>query len=246
MTGCISQILAGVVAAIVGALIAMMFQAQIVRYFSPDRLVADVYAGPWEPIPKLVTDDNADVDFSGLKQYATKDVAKLSNLNSAKIIISNPGAKVVQNIRISTGEFPPSRIAVSKGGAITNVVANGNDLSLGQLAPGESVQLNFWSPVDLSSYYFSDWKTFSSEGPMVMHLHTYQDSFLNNDTEDLVGTIIGWVFGIGVAAFSILLIILAAIQNVYINQLMTDEDWYLSERGRHDSAPKKFHLKLKS
>lgn len=168
-------------AAAIGTLIAIAFQEPIAREFSGNRLVAQVYAAPWSPLFPTSGAVEKFWEKHGLSGYEINRLLSGDGMHFARIDIHNPGTKRVENIRLSLGNYPPNHIVILESELKPRLAPEAKSVEIQPLDPGASASVLFWTFQNVSSgYYFSDWKTFSSEGAISMTV-VYPEKKISSD-----------------------------------------------------------------
>lgn len=243
----IASLFVGALATALGALLAMMFQAPITRYFSPDRLVAEVSIAPWRPLPVSSVDTKKISAYGDINPYRMEDLLSGRTTSFVRIKVANHGAKDVHDIKFNMGEFPPMLITVYRDGKLSKRFIDHQVVPIAPLKPGDTTEIFAWSVHDVADQIaFNHWKTFSSEGPITLHIRQYGTKSRNDDGVEILGSLLGWIFDIAIILLFCLLLWSIVYMSRYIDELIKDEDWYLQERSRHDANPKRFSPKLRS
>src|SRR6185437_1503688 len=214
----LGRLFLGTLTAAFGALIVLMFQGQIVRYFDPDRLVADVYVGAWMPLPIAGSFPSQILKLEGLSDYYAPKIQSGDPLSLVQLDVRNPGAKDVSEIKIDTG-FSTVAIAVFKDSKLTGCTCATRTIQLPAMKPGDTFRIFVWTDREFTDpYTIERWQTFSSQGPITIKLHTAEESIFNNSTDRTINAIFSWFFGITIVVSVILLLILFT----YSNQCVMD------------------------
>ena len=183
------------------------------------------------------------LEDSGLYSGQVDTLEKGGTLNFAQMTIRNPGRRKVEKIRIVMGEFPPTEVAVAEGGTGLRRLSEPKEVQLQPIEPGAVSTLYMWASFNMESkYYYDDWKTFSSEGPIRLNLKG--DGLVGASKDDTVENVLEIALAISLLAMVVGLFIAYFAYSTYTTKLLSEKEFFDRERGRYQENPKKFRPKL--
>lgn len=216
------------------------FQRPITDFFTPDRLVATIEAGPWYPV---IIDE---------LKYSKKDgstfLKSVSEQESpfARMTIKNGGFKKVTGIKIKFISQLSRTNVIIPGKDIfkSDIREDADTVELSDLNPGESHTIylidykNFGKP-----YWMDDVRTFSSEGAWRMNLYapeSIEDKEQGSAFYRFIDEWIPIIFVTSLIGLVAISLIGWTVSWIYVRDILSNEKFYLIEKDNFLKSPKKF------
>ncbi len=230
-----------ILAAAVGGLLVIIFQAPLAREFSGDRLRAEVIAAEWVPLPSSPADLERQLGFvDGMRAEHGEQI------NLITLRITNGGAKRVENIRLKFGRVLGPRFATVSQAGKSKSWRDVRELVLDPIGPGNSAVVRLWTTMDPDYMVvgrYSDFRSYSSEGPIIMNNKTYEEDYLNDPFIEFVGKYLEPYTTFIFVMFSLFAFGAMLYFWLYGSFLIGDVNFYRRERIRYEREPKAFFPK---
>ena len=236
-------------ATVLGGLLILVVQGPISRQLDSNRLKMDIFSGPWVPLPPGRGDVGDAWRRDGVLDLWVDQMLAGEPMHMARIVIHNPGGRSADQIRITTGDFPPQWVLVVHPEGPPTRLDEPQEITLAPLDPGQTANIYIWSYHNLESrYFYSDWGAFSSLGEPVRRFHAaVVDQYRENNpiyafVDDWMLPTMFFLLFIGVLVMGVV----AGSLEQYVKHILGDEDWYLDEKIRFDQDQRKFQPRFRS
>ena len=189
----------------------------------------------------------ADVQRS-LDQPSPANDYSNDRFNFARLELVNRSTEEAKRIRIVIDRSSESQdILVLKKGSEPQFIKGHGEFTIPDLAPGEVCDIYIWSKIGFWTILFPEQlETFSSLGPIRLDLRWPKTrSSIKGDW--LFQSLDDWMFTVIITLLIItraLGLLMSALYETYYKKLLVNDDFYLNERERFESNPKKFQIKL--
>lgn len=238
------SIVSGLIIAIIGGLTVAIFQQPLTRYFIGAPLEAEFVSGPWAPFPKKVK--------SGVSLPVPEpelgpgefNLIRDSNNSFARMTVRNVGDKTVDDIHIRlTSQSLPATVYAPLADGKHTLITDTRDIDLPSLRPGASYELLFWKASGFGYPMGLEMESFSSAGPIhISHFEHPEGGKYNRIERDILYDFLSDPLTVGIwTAISMLILMLGLI--IFLGRdwgkLLTDDDYYLEQRIKHEKAAKK-------
>ena len=253
----IANTLIGILIALGVGLTIVAFEDQIKRVVATEKVVAEVYVGPWYPAGGMTDDMRvpatsftvADTIKHGHQERG--DVLAGDHLNFAKVVIRNNTPNTINSVRvdlraaiINTVDFV---VAAQADAERDRLIPNAKFADLPPIAPGDHRTVYLWASSDLrNEFTFPVMKVFTSGGMADVRIKRYVDEdTAETGLEALISDSIPWLTGVPLFALGLMAWTGFILASKYNERLLKDQDFYLEESARYEANPKSFEPRLK-
>jgi hypothetical protein len=241
----LSKTIQALIVALVTALGTSLFQQPIADFFGFMPVKADITISEWHPnvrngVPLRTKDSDPLVELKNVLKNIEK--SSFSEPDALAIIkFTNTGNKVVTGIKVNV-----SRRSFFEVVAKESIPSESDFVEVEKLKPGDDLVIRLWTSSFLTNKYTinKELKISSNDGMIPFSVNSSVTDQFNSD--DKVFTFfdewLPFTITIMFVILLLLLFILAAINESYYKELLSDDNFYVKEKVRFESNFDKFAI----
>jgi hypothetical protein len=227
---------------ILSAALAVIFQNDIAAFFGRAPITAEITAGAWYPLPS----EDSKNPYDKAATDAIRSYSDPSEVKFARIVIRNNTGKKAEDVYLKVdaewADYDAVILRDAGGGKLERTIILGadNNIGVGEIPPADDTVVYLWSnrtfgyPFGFDEIYLVD-----GSGGVPTKIAQFEGA-TGEFVFGLSTETVAWVLVFIAVIIAFIILIILSHWASYVKALMKNEDYYLSERQRHDASPEKF------